>query len=455
MNEFTSFFIDKKILILGFGLEGKSTFKTIRSFLPELVIAIADARSDLPDVFKSEFGNDAYVKFHCGDNYLEFLNDYDVVIKSPGISYKVLNNIKTEITSQTEIFIKLFKNQIVGITGTKGKSTTTSLLLYILKKANKNALLAGNIGIPPFDYIKEIKQDTIIAYEMSSHQLENITISPHIAILLNIYQEHLDHYSGYEAYQHAKFNICKWQNNNDIFIANFNNEVIKNAKESLLGNGKKILLDNKKGVFCSNDDVHLTTNGDEIVFEGICKRRKLLGAHNLLNIQAAIVAAYFVGVKKEVIIDGVADFAGLPHRLEQVANIGGAIFINDSISTIPEATIAALSTFENTKTLILGGFDRGINYDDLVDFLSKNAVKNLIFVGGAGKRIFDAFAERHPNHDKNCLLPNSFDEAVKASVEVTLPGEICLLSPAAASYDTFKNFMERGDRFRLLLNKTP
>ncbi|MFW5792650.1 MAG: UDP-N-acetylmuramoyl-L-alanine--D-glutamate ligase [Bacteroidota bacterium] len=458
MNKFVDIFKNKKIFILGFGLEGKSTYKTIRTFLPELPLAIADKKDNLKDIFESEYGHDNYVELFAGDNYLKEINDYDIVIKSPGISYKALKGkkIRTRISSQTELFITLFKDQIIGITGTKGKSTTTSLLMHIFMHAGKNALLAGNIGIPPFNYISNITKDTIIAFEMSSHQLENIKVSPHIAVLLNIYQEHLDHYGNYSLYKEAKFNISHWQNQNDYFLVNIDNEAIKEMPKRFFGDGKQIYInslseDNNRS-FCMHGNIYFVNDKTEITFENACINRNLKGEHNLINIQAAAVAAKLAGIETKYILEGIADFKGLAHRLETAAIINGAVFINDSISTIPEATIAALKTFTETSTLILGGYDRGINYDELIEFIEDSPVKNLIFIGTAGKRICETFMKLFPDNDKNIFLPESFENAIETAKKITLNDEVCLLSPAASSYDMFKNFEERGDKFRLLLN---
>ncbi|MBS4014189.1 MAG: UDP-N-acetylmuramoyl-L-alanine--D-glutamate ligase [Bacteroidetes bacterium] len=454
MKDFLSYFEGKKILILGFGLEGTSTYKTIRKFLPNITLSIADKRDDLSDKVKLAIKNDELVKCYSGNDYLDGLNNYDIVIKSPGISFKNINVEKsTQITSQTEIFINLFKQKIIGITGTKGKSTTTSLLYHILKTAGKNSILAGNMGLPPFDYISDIKEDSIIAFEMSSHQLENIKVSPHISILLNIFQEHLDHYNGYKEYQEAKFNIVRWQSKGDYFIVNRNNEAIKNTSEELFGDGSKLYLNDNNGVICNYNDLIIKLNGQKIILENVCKNRQLQGEHNLINIQAASAAALLAGIEVKHIIDGVANFKGLSHRLEMVANIKGAVFINDSISTIPEAAIAALETFPNTSTIILGGFDRGVFYDNLIEYLCGNNVKNLIFIGDAGKRMYNILISKYPLNTKNSMLLASFEDAVNTAKKLTNSGEVCLLSPAAASYDSFKNFMERGDYFRLLLNK--
>jgi len=217
--------IDKRILILGFGKEGESTYNFLRLHYGSPDITIADNNNDIVTKI-----SDSSIKFITGEKYLDNLNDFDIIFKSPGISlnhlpYKVK---RKKITSQTDIFLEFFSSQIIGITGTKGKSTTSSLIYHIFKLNSDKVVLVGNIGVPPFDILNEISHDTKIVFELSSHQLEYITKGPHIAILLNFYQEHLDYYSSFEDYQLSKFNITQFQEEGDIFIYNSDDKLINN-----------------------------------------------------------------------------------------------------------------------------------------------------------------------------------------------------------------------------------
>ncbi|MFO8066023.1 MAG: Mur ligase family protein, partial [Bacteroidales bacterium] len=321
MKEFISIFKDKNILILGFGKEGISTYKAIRSFLPEIHISIADKNKRASELFSEQFNNDNNITFTSGENYLNNIDKFDIIIKSPGISFKELDSkcCNAKVTSQTELFIQLFKDKIIGITGTKGKSTTASLLLQIIKTSGKDAVLVGNIGIPPFDHLQKISDETTIVYEMSSHQLENIKVSPHISILLNIYQEHLDHYESYNAYKEAKFNICRWQTPDDYLIIDKNNEAIRNMPAEYFGKGQVILLNNNSDKtscsFCMDDDIYFIFNSQKTIFKEACLRRQLRGKHNLVNIQSAAVASYLAGIPVDDILQTISVFEGLPHRL--------------------------------------------------------------------------------------------------------------------------------------------
>lgn len=453
---FQNFFSDKRVVILGFAREGQSTYKAIRKAMPDFPLVVCDrmepASEDLTD-----WQADKNSSWFFGAQYLKGLEGADLIIKSPGIPFRVIENEADReiVVSQTELFLKLFGKQVVGITGTKGKSTTSSLLYHILKTAGRPALLAGNIGTPPLDFIDEITDDTMVVFEMSSHQLEHCRVSPHIAILLNIFQEHLDHYHSYRDYQLAKMNIARWQSSEDILIYNPFNEVVAGLVKELDPSAQQWLLGNAQGhpnrVFCDKGSLVLTRNGQESRIRDICQVRKLPGDHNLFNIAAAGAAAFLLDVAPLKITNAVASFSGLPHRLEFVGFRQGISFYNDSISTIPESTMEAIKTFPDTDTLVLGGFDRGVEYQALMQFLAESKVQTLVFLGAAGQRMFQDGKDLSGIQKKKCLFPENFRQGFVMAVEHTPAAGICLLSPAAASYDAFRNFEHRGDTFKDLV----
>ena len=453
---FHNFFNDKQVAILGFAREGQSSYKAIRKILPDFPLVVCDRMEPAPQGL-SAWQEDPFTRWFFGAHYLDGLKAADLIIKTPGIPFRVLEDESShgKVVSQTELFLRLFGKQVVGITGTKGKSTTASLLYNILKTAGKPALLAGNIGVPPLDFIDEITGDTVVVFEMSSHQLEHCRVSPHIAILLNIFQEHLDHYNSYRDYQLAKMNIARWQSAGDFLIYNPFNEVVAGLVNELNPAAEQWLLGNAAGhpnrVFCDKGSLVLSRGGRESRIRDICKLRKLPGDHNLFNIAAAAAAAYLLKVAPLKITRAVAGFSGLPHRLEFIGFKNGISFYNDSISTIPESTIEALKTFPDTDTLMLGGFDRGVDYLDLMHFLAASKVQNLVFLGAAGRRMYSLGMDLDGIKSKNCLFPETFREGFVLAVEHTPAAGICLLSPAAASYDAFKNFEHRGDTFRDLV----
>jgi UDP-N-acetylmuramoylalanine--D-glutamate ligase len=392
-------------------------------------------------------------KFYFGDSYLNEIGNYDLIIKSPGIPSSLLKGKVSDdkITSQTDIFLTLFRDRVIGITGTKGKSTTSSLIYHILSHRSDNVLLAGNIGVPVFELVDKIDDETMIVFELSSHQLENVTVSPRISVLLNLFEEHLDHYNGLKEYHYAKLNIMKFQKESDIFVFNaddaFTGRYLQDEKvagKQFPYSVEKVL---KKGVFVRKGKV-IFSNGESLSEFDFSGRQGLPGQHNLQNIMASVAVAKVFGVDDEIIQQSVTDFKGLPHRLEYIGEFKGIHFYNDSIATIPEATIEAVKTLKNVDTLILGGKDRGIDYEILIDFIIESELKNVIFMGDAGKRIYEGIKEKGRTIRPELFLIDDFAEIVEIVRKYTSQGTICLLSPAASSYDMFGSFVERGEAFK-------
>ncbi len=412
----------KKILILGFGREGKSTYRFLKNNNVNCLIGIADVN----DITDEEVLKDN-VALHTGKNYLEAMNEYDIVMKTPGQSFKDVNltGIREKITSQAELFLKYGGSKIIGITGTKGKSTTSSLI-YAMLKQKYNALLVGNIGLPAFDEMDMYNEMDYFVYEFSSHQLQFIDYSPHIAILLNMYEDHLDHYKDYEEYKEAKRNIYKYQNEGDYYIFN------EDEKEVL--NGDRILTQ------------HLISISPAKLNIDIPENENIHGKHNQYNIAVAMTVAKLLGVEADKIEKAIKEFKPLSHRLEPIGIYNEVTYIDDSIATIPEAVISSVESIENINTVIIGGMDRGIHYASLIEFLSKDKVENVILMYDSGKRIFDELQKRQTI--SNIVYAENLEKAVELAVQITKPGTICLMSPAAASYGVFKNFEERGNKFK-------
>ena len=412
----------KRILILGFGREGKSSLAFIRKFMPHAEVGVADKNADA----MKDVNNGALkpVKIYSGDNYFDAVNDFDIVLKTPGISLKDRNVDLSKITSQTDLFLEEFHNQIIGITGTKGKSTTSTLIYHLLKESGKDAILAGNIGIPIFDIIEQINNKSIIVFELSAHQLQFIHRSPHIGILLNVFEEHLDHFGTFEAYRNAKLNIIRkmgetdWAVTNDEFCYEADKMMIRSLNYQYYDFG---------------------VNWDEV---------PLKGDHNRLNVKAALCAINAFGVPVDDVIPYLYTFKPLEHRQELVGTFGGVTFYNDSISTIPQAAIAALQTIKNVTFLLLGGFDREIDYTPLINYLVQSPIKHILYTGKAGARMFEMLQKAGYQGDiKNFKDLNEAFEIIRS---LSKPGDVCLLSPAAASYDQYRNFEERGRLFKVL-----
>ena len=419
----------KRILILGFGREGRSSLHFLNKYLPDADVAVAD---------KNEMEG---VK-HFGDHYLEAMYDYDIVIKTPGISLKDFDTRGMEITSQTDLFLSQFHAQTIGITGTKGKSTTTSLIYHLLKSSGRDAILTGNIGIPCFDVMEDIKPESIVVYELSAHQLEYVHNSPHVGVLLNIFEEHLDHFGTMERYAEAKLNIMRYMGEDDMAVVH----------ESLMEDAWRLFVNN---IVFSLFDI------DDLVD---CTALPLLGEHNLLNVKAALLACYAYGVDVRELVPYLYTFKPLEHRLEPVGTFGGVTFVNDSISTIPQAAIQACKALGRVDFLLLGGFDRGIDYQPLAEYLKSHPVPHLLFTGKAGERMMQIIAKvpepvegptqkdkvPEPVEGPTIFYYASMEEAFAYMSTHAKPGDICLLSPAASSYDQYKNFEERGRKFKAL-----
>ena len=359
---------DKSILILGFGREGKSTLTCLSKIFRSKKIDVVDQKD--------------------GQGYLNNLNYYDVIIKSPGIPYlpeikKAKDNGKI-ITSATNIFFSEFKGKIIGVTGTKGKSTTASLIYEVLKNGGLGVYLVGNIGQPALELLDKIDENSIVVYELSSFQLEDLKVSPHIAVITNIYPDHIDWHGSFEEYKKAKENIFKYQTKDDV------------------------LIQEKSGA------------------------------------EAAIMVGKLVNIPQEKIEEAIKNFKGLPHRLEFIAEKNGIKFYNDSLATNPHATIFGLKKLgKDVETLIAGGFDRGLDYSTLSEEINKLNIKNLILFPDTGEKIGKGVSDKIKKFNVN-----NMEEAVRIAFENTSPGKIVLLSPASASFNMFKDYEDRGNQFK-------
>lgn len=427
LSDFVSDLIrGKKVCILGFGREGRSTYNYFKTVGGYLSLTVCDQAS-LGDIDGAEVIS--------GDNYQKTLNDFDIIMKSPGIVLEdgVLDDT-LKLYSQTEIFMSVYRDRIIGVTGTKGKSTTSTLIYHILKESGKNAVLLGNIGIPSFDR-DDFPRDALIVFELSSHQLEYTNVSPHTAVFLNIFPEHLDHYGTFEKYYDAKKNIYRYRKEGDLLVAN--EAVVPSSVSS------NVIVFGSKGDVVIRPDSFSYFGEDIPLPEG---SSRLIGAHNVNNIAAAYAVCRFHNIGRESFLRHLSTYSPLPHRLQNIGTKDGITFYDDSISTIPQTTIQALLSLKNVGTLLVGGMDRGIDYTPIIEFLSSYRAINVIFMYDTGKRILKE------SEGKNAPFKSYFAEDLKSAValskKITPKGTICLLSPSAASYGFFKNFEERGDKFK-------
>ena len=352
---------------------------------------------------------------------------------------KFYNNIK----SQLELLLEFFDMFTIGITGTKGKSTTSSLIYKVLKEQNVKSMLLGNIGVPVFDYIDTIPDDTTLILEMSSHQLEYMKLSPNISILLNIYPEHLDHYESFEKYAEAKCNIFKYQKKSDYFIYNSDDETINKFLKDEEAKKYKVSLRENGDIYLKGENIYFK---DKEIYN-INTPRNLLGEYNLNNIMFVLAVSEILKLDISKTIKSISDFKTLEHRLEFVGEYNGILYYDNSIATIPKATIEAVKALKNVDTLIIGGMDRGLDYTDFVKFLNESDISNIICMPKTGHDIAKSLK------DGRAYVVNTLDEAVEIAKKHTTKGRVCLLSPAAASYGFFKNFEEKGNIYKELVKK--
>jgi len=405
---------DKKILILGFGREGKDTLLFLKKLFPKKKISIADQKLD--------------------KNYLKKLKGYDVIIKTPGIPFKILpKSALRKVATQTDIFFDNCPGQIVGITGTKGKSTTTSLIYEILKKGGKAAHLVGNIGKPVLNLLFSAGPGDIYVYELSSHQLYNLKKSPQVAVFLNIYPEHLDYYKNFQEYINAKANIARYQTKDDYLIYNAGDKIVREiAKKS------KIELPQK------------AKGKKRISFSSPAKKIPVRGKYYELNKAAARAVGKIFKVPSKIIDKAIKEFKYLPHRLELVGTFRGITFYNDALATIPEATMAAIDSLgPRVQTIMLGGFERNIDFKNLAKKVLQSKIKTVILFPTTGERIWKEIMKLSrgrgvPEH----FSTDNMRDAVKLAYRHTGKRKICLLSTASSSFSIFRDYKEKGNLFK-------
>lgn len=435
------FLTNKKIAILGFGTEGKSTYNFIKNNLKNYDVTILD-QNEINNI------NDSQIKIITGENYLKNLEQYDIILKTPGINIKTIDTTKIEnkIYSQLELLLMFNKQNVIGITGTKGKSTTTTLIYNVLKEQLDNVLIAGNIGIPILDQIEEGNDKTIYVTEMSSHQLEYITTSPHIGIILNLYQDHLDHAGSVKHYHECKLNMFKYQNKDDIAIYCSDNETLNEKVKNGNYEAQKYEIQleyNQNTVSLKDNKVYFN---NELLYIDDSKRL-LPGMHNLENIMVTILIAKLFNLDLEKAKKTIDSFKGLENRLEYCGTYNNIKYYCDTIATIPEATISGIEALKDIDTLIIGGMDRGIDYTKFIEYLNTCNISNIICMPTTGYKIAPQLKHN------NILKAETLDEAVELAKKYTKPNKICLLSPAASSYEYFKNYIEKGNKFKELIKK--
>lgn len=428
-DDLIKFFSEHTVLILGFGREGRSTYDIIRRRLPEKDIGISD--------IKEIELEDPHVRTYSGNNYLDCLKDYEVVIKTPGVSFKNFILPKdVMITCQTDLFMKYSDCLCVGITGTKGKTIVSTMLYNMLRKGGKDVCLVGSAETPVLDLFEGGEHEIAIV-EMSSRQLEFTTASPHIAVLTNIYQEHIEHHMGFTGYVTSKLNIVRHQQPDDYFICNANQKIDGYFDFSKL----------PSMVIKVASDI----SGYETIYEAAEQNDYIIGNHNMQNVFLACAVARRLGVSDKDICDAIFEYKGVEHRLEPMGEFAGIKFYNDAIATIPQATICAIEGIGDVDTLIFGGMSVGVSYDSFENYLFNCKIPNLIGLPDTGIQICTNLANRGCR--KNLILADDMESAVENAFRVTRPQKSCLLSSAASSYNVYKDYEHKGNHFKKLVEE--
>ena len=459
LNEFKQYVKGKYVAIIGMGVSNTPLIRYLMDLDANITVFDKKTEEELDASLCEEYSLQG-VKFSLGENYLDQLTGYDIIFRSPSMRpdhpalIKELNR-GAILTSEIEMLIDLCPGTVIGITGSDGKTTTTTLIYKMLVEDGYHCYLGGNIGTPLFARIDEMEPEDVVVLELSSFQLMTLQKSPHIAVITNISPNHLDIHKSYEEYIKAKENVFQYQKKKDILVLNFDNDITREMAN--LAKGEVRFFSTKVKL----DDGVILDNGMIKISEG--KTRKqiiktddilLLGAHNIENACTAIAAIHHM-VKPTSIVHVLKTFKGVEHRNEFVREIDGVRWYNDSIGSSPTRTIAGLLSFQQKVVLIAGGYDKHLDYTDLGRYIVDH-VKVLILLGQTKDKIKNATLAALEEKSEERELPfiecRTLEEAVSVAKKYAVKGDIVFFSPASASFDMFKNFMERGNKFKEIVN---
>ena len=452
LDEFKYNVAGKNITVIGIGISNLPLIKYLVSLGANVTACDRRSAEDLGENYTEleKLG----VKFNLGDGYLNNLSG-DMIFKTPGMRYDVPELLKAKengsiVTSEMEVFFEVCPSHIIAITGSDGKTTTTTLIHKMMTDAGYKTWLGGNIGNPLLTDTEKMKENDCVILELSSFQLHTMRKSPEIAVITNISPNHLDMHKDYKEYIDAKKNIMLYQNEGDTLIVNADNQVTADIGKSANGAVKYF---SRNGMA----DVYLDGN---IIKRGIVeilniKDIKIPGMHNVENYMAAIAAVSGL-VSKEVIVNVAKTFGGVEHRIELVRTLDGVKYYNSSIDSSPNRTINTLRVFPNKVIMIAGGKDKGIPYDEIGPALAEH-VKVLILIGATSDKIqeaLDAEINKTGNgKDIEVIRATSYEDAVNTARSKAHDGDVVLLSPASTSFDMFRNFEERGNLFKKIVNE--
>ncbi|MCC7264019.1 MAG: UDP-N-acetylmuramoyl-L-alanine--D-glutamate ligase [Candidatus Latescibacteria bacterium] len=440
----------KRMALLGLGVENQALGEYLLS--KGLRFAVCDRQPEV--AVRREWG-DRVEQWRLGPDYLAGLADFEVIWRTPGISplrpeLRAAQAAGARLESQTRLFVERCPCPLIGVTATKGKGTTSSMLTRILQESRASGLyLGGNIGLPPISFLDALQPTDLVVLELSSFQLQDLEQSPQIAVVVNITQDHLDYHATREEYVEAKRNICRHQGPGEVLVVNQDCPTASGFAHEHPGTvwTFSTIGPVAQGAWVEAGQLWLRRPGAE--GEVVCRVEEipLRGRHNRENAAAAATAAAAAGASPAQIRAGILGFAGLPHRLERVGEYGGVLYYNDSLATTPDAAVAALQAFEEPVVLIAGGSSKGADFSSLGAQLAAGRVKAVVLLGEEGERIAQAAVQAGYAGElvRGCA---SMAEAVAQARLRVEPGEVVLLSPACASFGMFANYKDRGEQFK-------
>lgn len=458
LEEFNKNLFNKKVAIIGLGVSNLPLIDYMYDKKAKVTVFDEKEEDKMPKEIMNKIKEDKF-EFFLGKSSLSKLKGFDIIFRSPSCMPtrpEIVEAVKDGaiVTTEIEMLMQMCPAKIIGVTGSDGKTTTTSLIYSILKKAGYNTYLGGNIGTPLFTKLEEMKPEDVVVLELSSFQLMGMKISPHIGVITNITPNHLNIHKDYQEYIDAKKNIFKYQNENDIIILNYDNEITRNAaKEAIskvvffshkekLENG--FIVDGKIIKKCEDDiRKHIIDTKDII----------LRGEHNYENVATALAVTETL-VSEDVAVEAIKEFKPVEHRIEFVKEINKVKWYNDSSSSSPTRTISGINAFDEEIVLIAGGYDKNLDYAPIAKPIVEK-VKKLILIGQTSGKIYDCVKEEaeKQNTKIDIYMCNTLEETVNLAKRVAKPHQVVLFSPASASFDMFKNFADRGEQFKKLVNE--
>lgn len=457
LEEFKRYIRNRKVAFIGVGVSNIPAMKYLSKIGANVTGFDRKTYQELGDICieLESMG----INLSLGDKYLDTLVGYDVIFRSPTVRPDMIHiqrelKMGAVLTSEIEMVMQMCPGTIIGVTGSGGKTTTSTLIYNMLEKQGCNCYLGGNIGTPLFDKIEEMTEDSIVVLELSSFQLLTMQKSPHIAVMTSMAPDHLDIHTSLEEYYEAKTNIFKYQNEEDILILNYDNPILKDyigkakgvvklyTKDAKLDNG--IMIDDEKIKLAHNKVRRHIVNLDEIC---------MIGKYNAMNIGAAILATEGI-VDMENAIQVAKTFTGVHHRMELVAVKDGVKYINNSIASSPIKAKTSIEDIEERIILLAGGYDKKVEFDEFAKTVVQKA-KNVILFGETKYKIKEAIDIELENNkeDIEISICNTFEEAVEKSIQISTTGDVVILSPACASFDEFKDYQERGNKFKDIIEK--